>query len=104
MLHCLYIEADGGNRVDHFAQLQLVENGGFTGRVQPEYQNALVVFREQALQDLREDDAHGSGARSKADSDFETNTAAQTLPSSKGTTMTAAEVELPQAALQRSLN
>jgi len=52
------VEADGRNGGDDFAQFQLVENGGFTGRVQPHHQNSHFLLAEQTLKKATEVETH----------------------------------------------
>ena len=66
MLHSLNIEADSGDRGDHFVKLQLVENGGLAHRIQSYHQDSHVLLADHALPYLREDQAHGSEASPKS--------------------------------------
>ena len=50
VLHSLDVEADRGDGGDDLAQFELVEDRGFTGRVEPHHQDAHLLLGEEALE------------------------------------------------------
>jgi len=52
------VEADGRNGGDDLAQFQLVQNGGFAGRVQPHHQDTHLLLAEQTLEKAAEVETH----------------------------------------------
>ena len=58
VLDRLDVEADGGNGGDDLAQLELVQNGRLTGRVQADHQNSHLLFAKEAAEKICEQVAH----------------------------------------------
>ena len=50
VLNRLDVEADGGDGGDNLAQLELVEDGRLTGRVQPDHQDPHLLLAKQVLE------------------------------------------------------
>ena len=50
VLHSLDVEADRGDGGDDLAKFELVEDRGFTGRVEPHHQDAHLLLGEEALE------------------------------------------------------
>ena len=49
---CLHVESHGGDGVDRLSQLQLVQDGRLSGRVQPQHQDPHLLVAEHLRQDL----------------------------------------------------
>ena len=54
VLHRLHVEADRRNRGDDLAELELVEDGGLSGCVQPHHQDTHLLLANQSLEELAE--------------------------------------------------
>ena len=52
----------GGDRGDDLAQLELVEDGGLAGGVQPHHQDPHLLLAEEALEQGGEEVAHVASA------------------------------------------
>ena len=49
---------DGGDSGDDLAELELVEDGGLTGCIEPDHENPHLFLREEAAEQLREREPH----------------------------------------------
>lgn len=49
---------DGGDGGDDLAELELVEDGGLTGGIEANHEDAHLPFREQTAEELGEGKAH----------------------------------------------
>lgn len=49
---------DGGNGGDDLAELELVEDGGLTGRIEPDHENPHLLLGEEAAEQLPEGEPH----------------------------------------------
>ena len=58
VLDGLHVEADGGERGDHLAQLQLVQHRGLPRVVQPDHQDPAGGAGEQAVQHRGDQETH----------------------------------------------
>ena len=58
VLDGLHVEADRGDGGDDLAEFQLVQDRGFTGRVEPHHQDAHLLLGEEALEHALEG-SHG---------------------------------------------
>lgn len=56
-----WYHTDGGDGGDDFTELELVEDGGFTGGVESDHQNAHLLLPPQLIKDLGESETHGCG-------------------------------------------
>ena len=58
VLHGLHVEADGGERGDHLAQLHLVQHRGLARVVQPDHEDPAGGAGEQAVQHRGDQETH----------------------------------------------
>ena len=54
VLDSLHIEADGWNGCDDLSELELVEDGGLTGGIETDHEDAHLLLADEARPDLRE--------------------------------------------------
>ena len=52
---------NGGDGGDDLAELELVQDGGFTGGVETDHEDAHLALGEELLEQLRESQPHGGG-------------------------------------------
>ena len=55
----LNLPTDGGDGCHDFAQLQLVQNCGFTGGIETNHENTHVPLAKEFGEELRERETHG---------------------------------------------
>jgi len=63
VLYGLDVEADGGNGGDDFTELELVQDGGFTGSIKTDHQNSHLLLPPQSVEQLRKGETHVCGLR-----------------------------------------
>jgi len=56
-------EANGGDSGHDLAELELVENGGLTGGIETDHEDAHLLLAEEAAKHLAERESHGAGER-----------------------------------------
>ena len=59
VLDGLDVEADRRDGCDDLPELQLVQDGGLTGGVEADHEDAHVLLAEELAEDLGSEDAHG---------------------------------------------
>ena len=58
VLHSLDVEANRWDGGDNLAELELVEDGGLTGGVEADHQDAHILLAEELAEELAEREAH----------------------------------------------
>merc|ERR1719453_817858 len=66
VLDGLDVEADGGDGGHDLTELELVEDGGLTGGVEANHEDAYILLAEEALEHLAERETHGELCEPKA--------------------------------------